>query len=68
MKLVTTQAGGAKPTTIVSTPGQIQASGAHTPSNILGISSVQPNQVTQVQASLSLSLSLSLVLSLCLNE
>ncbi|KAK7102658.1 hypothetical protein V1264_020848 [Littorina saxatilis] len=41
VKLVTTQAGGNKPATIISSsqPG-------HTPSNILGLSSVQPNMGT----------------------
>lgn len=38
MKLVTTQAGGSKPATIISS-----SQAGHTPSNILGISSVQPS-------------------------
>ncbi|XP_025107654.1 host cell factor 1-like isoform X2 [Pomacea canaliculata] len=41
VKLVTTQAGGSKPATIISS-----SQAGHTPSNILGISSVQPSTAT----------------------
>lgn len=50
VKLVTTQAGSGKPTTIISS-----AQPGHTPSNILGLSSVQPN-VSQVSGEVGVSL------------
>ena len=51
MKLVTTQAGGgSKPTAIITTSQASGSGSGQTPSNILGISSVQP-QGTRVVVS-----------------